>query len=102
MQPNKGLIYLVAGLGALIVLGLAAAAVGIVLKTSGSGFSFFGTAAPTFSNAEVMLPPGARVIGITADGGRIHAHIQGGGGASIWTIDPATGKVLGKMLLKSP
>ena len=42
------------------------------------------------------------LIGITADDGVLHAHIETVGGASIWIIDPASGRVLGKIRLVSP
>ena len=100
MQSNKGLIFLVAGLGALIVLGLAAVVVGLVIKSSGPGTSLFG-AGGAGVETRVTLPAGARVIGITADDGAIYAHIETVGGASIWTIDPASGRVLGKIRLVS-
>ena len=101
MRSNKGLIFLVAGLGALIVLGLGAVVAGLVIKSSGLGTSLFGTGGVGFET-QVTLPPGARLVGITAGDGVLHAHIETVGGASIWTIDPASGRVLGKMRLVSP
>jgi len=101
MQSNKGLIFLVAGLGALIVLGLVAVVAGIVIKSSGPGGSLFGTGTAG-TEIQVTLPPGARVIGVSADDGVLHAHIETGGGASVWRIDAASGRALGKLLLVAP
>ena len=101
MRSNKGLIFLVTGLGALIVLGLAAVVVGLVIKSSGPGTNLFGTGGAGVET-QVTLPPGARLIGITADDGVLHAHIETVGSASIWIIDPASGRVLGKIRLVSP
>ena len=98
MQSNKGLIFLVAGLGALIVLGLVAVVAGIVIKSSGPGNRLFGPA-PASAETSVALPTGARVIGVTADDGVLHVHMETLGGASVWRIDAASGRVLGKLRL---
>ena len=102
MQSNKGLIYLVAGLGALIFLGLAAVVAGLVIKSSAPGSRPFASGAGNPADIQVTLPPGARLVGVSADASVLHAHIESGGGASIWTIDPASGRVLGKIRLVSP
>ncbi len=101
MQSNKGLIFLVAGLGVLIVLGLVAVVAGIVTKSSGPGAGLFGSA-PAGAETSVTLPAGAQVIGVTADDGALHVHIESGGGASVWRIDAASGRVLGKLRLAVP
>lgn len=101
MQSNKGLIFLVAGLGALIVLGLVAVVAGIVIKSSGPGAGLF-SPAPAAAEIGVMLPAGAKVIGVTADDGVLHVHLETGGGASVWRIDAASGRVLGKIRLVAP
>ena len=98
MQSNKGLIFLVVGLGALIVLGLVAVVTGIVIKSSGPAAGLFGSGAASVETT-VTLSAGARVIGVTADDGVLHVHLETDGGASVWRIDAASGRVLGKMLL---
>ena len=101
MQSNKGLIFLVAGLGVLIVLGLVAVLAGIVIKSSGPGAGLFGSA-PAGAEIQVTMPTGARVIGVTVDDGVLHVHMEAGGGASVWRIDAASGRVLGKLRLAAP
>ncbi|MBT3551761.1 MAG: hypothetical protein HOO19_04100 [Rhodospirillaceae bacterium] len=101
MQSNKGLIFLVAGLGALIVLGLVAVVAGIVIKSSGSGASLFGSA-PTGAEIQVTLPAGAKVIDVSADDGVLHVYMEADGSASVWRIDAASGRVLGKLHLVAP
>ncbi len=101
MQSNKGLIFLVAGLGVLIVLGLVAVLAGIVIKSSGPGADLFGSGAAAIETS-VTLPAGARVIGVSADDGVLHVHMEAGGGASVWRIDAASGRVLGKLRLVAP
>lgn len=101
MQSNKGLIFLVAGLGALIVLGLVAVVAGIVIKSSGSGASLFGSAT-TGAEIQVTLPAGAKVIDVSADDGVLHVYMEADGSASVWRIDAASGRGLGKLHLVAP
>lgn len=100
MQSNKSLIILVFSLGALIFLGLGAVVVGIIFKSSAPGGGLSASRTPV--ETRVDLPAGARVVGVSADDGLLHLHIETNGDASVWTVDPVTGRVRAKMRLAAP
>ena len=50
----------------------------------------------------MVLPVGARIVGVNADDGLLYVHIETNGNTSIWTIDPITGRVRDKIHLVDP
>jgi len=98
----RALKALVIGMGILILIGLAAVVVAVIQRAGDDGDddpSTVRSGAPAergFGDVRVRLPPGAQVIGTSADGGRLIVHLRlAGGEARILVIDLATGKRLG-------
>lgn len=98
----RALKALVIGMGILILIGFAAVVMAMIERAGeggGDGPSSVRSGVPAervFGDLRVKLPPGAQVIGTSADGGRLIVHLRlAGGEARILVIDLATGKRLG-------
>ena len=94
----RALKALVIGMGILILIGFVAVVVAVIDR-AGEDPSIAQSGATTergFGDVRVSVPPGAQVIGTSADGGRLIVHLRlAGGEARILVIDLATGKRLG-------
>ncbi|NQV55470.1 MAG: hypothetical protein HQ503_06395 [Rhodospirillales bacterium] len=102
MRGNKGLVYLVSGLGVIIIFGLIALAIGVVMKSSDPNFSFLGSGEKPIVEMTLDLPTGATVIGTDSDGGLLHVHIQVDGAHMVLTFDPLSGRLVRRINLKPP
>ncbi len=94
----RALKALVIGMGILILIGFAAVVVAVIQRAGDdpSTIRSGAPAEPVFGDVRMKLPPGAQVIGTSADGGRLIVHLKlAGGEARIVVIDLATGKRLG-------
>ena len=103
----RALKALVAGLGVLIVGGMALLAYGLYMKASDPDFSIFrddaGESAPAkrFGRVELSLPKGCSIVEVRADGPRIYLHVGPpiGSCERIIVIDAADGTVLGTIVV---
>ncbi len=102
----RALKALVIGMGILILIGFAAVVMAVIQRAGDGGGenpAAVRSGAATeraFGDVRVSLPPGAQVIGTSADGGRLIVHLRlAGGEARILVIDLATGKRLGAIRL---
>ncbi len=116
--PTTGLRVLkvvVAGLAALIVLGLILLVYGMIKKTSDPAWRLFGDAAPTtaglqpaaaakaFGDIRLPLPTGCAIADVDAAGDRV--YVTGGPGADcaiVVIINAASGRVLGRYRADGP
>lgn len=95
-----GLKLLIAGMTALLVAGLVLLIVGMA-RTAGE-LGRGGAAAPAgFGELRLPVPAGARLEGVTADGGRLYLDIRDNGGRSqLLVVDAAEGRLLGRIVLE--
>ncbi|MFI4998601.1 MAG: DUF6476 family protein [Reyranellales bacterium] len=85
---------LVIVMGLLIVAGFVVVAVEVTRRMS-TPYIPRPPAGPTFSE-RVPLPPGAKVVGMTAVGERLVINIEiQGGGTAVYVVDPRNGALLG-------
>jgi hypothetical protein len=93
---QRNLKIVVAGLSALILLGLGAVAVRVVgLATNSTGSSQTLrpiTAGRDGATASFELPKGAKIVSISLSGGRLAIHHDGPGGPGIAILDVDTGR----------
>jgi hypothetical protein len=102
----RGLKFLVIVMGVLIVAGLATIAVTIVHRL-GIGKPAErpvadAAAEPNAGERRLVLPAGAHIAGMAIGDGRLVLRLQGPGTEErLWSIDLATGRSLGSILLES-
>jgi hypothetical protein len=93
---QRNLKILVAGLSALILLGLGAVAVrvvGLATDSTGSGQPSRPIATgQDGATASFELPKGAKIVSISLSGGRLAIHHDGPGGPGITILDAGTGR----------
>jgi len=100
--PNyRALKAVVIILGVLIVLALGALIAGMVLKLGATGPAAppAGSAAEPYT-ARIAAPAGAHIAGAEIDGNRLIVHIDDGGSGTVVVLDPATGRILGRVVLE--
>ena len=123
MQPNKALVGLVIGLGAVIVVGVGILIYGLVQKASDPSFSFFakppvdagkaavqapganplagqatgqGTGQPTGpTNITVTLPPGTSVVSVSRADDLLMVHtVDEDDNSAVLFLDPTDGRIV--------
>ncbi|MBT5111259.1 MAG: hypothetical protein HOM25_21450 [Rhodospirillaceae bacterium] len=105
MQALKAVVIVMA---VLIVAGLGLLAYGLVTKIGGGSTNDAGADknnAPQYSafgTVETALPPGARVVGMAVDDGRIVVRVEApGGGQSLMVFNVDTGAQLGTIRIRA-
>ncbi len=94
-MPIRGLTIFVAVMGVVIIVGFA-----VVVATI-AGRLARGVGASPFAAKAIIIPKGARVRGMTAEGNRLVLRFSlPEGGQQILVIDLATGAQLGTIALK--
>lgn len=94
-RVQRNLKIVVAGLGALILVGLGAVAVrvvGLATAPAGSGSSSRPIATSGGAALSFELPNGAKIISISLSGTRLAIHYDGAGGPGIAILDTETGR----------
>ena len=90
----RALQALVIIMGLLIVAGVAVIGTTIAMRATQQRDAPKGL--PAFGDVQLALPPGGRVVWVSADDGRLVIHVQGGAEAARFEIlDLATGGRLG-------
>lgn len=101
----RALKVLVVAMGVLIVLGTVGLVVAVVYKVqhrSAMGAPVPGGIVPGGAPAVASVldePAGTRITAIASGGGRLAVQLQGGGPDRLVLLDPATGRVLGRVSL---
>jgi hypothetical protein len=103
----RALKTLVAGLGVLIVGGMALLAYGLYMKASDPDFSIFRddavevVPAKGFGQVELSLPKGCSIVDVRPDGARIYLHVGPPipSCERVIVIDAADGTVLGTIVV---
>jgi hypothetical protein len=90
----RALKILVIGMGLLLVAGTLGLAFVILHRLSSKPSTTTAQIVPTHGHADVTLPAGSHLVGITAIGDRLALHVQGPGGDAILLIDPTSGTIL--------
>ena len=92
---------LVVVMGVLIVAGVITIVVTIVQRMSDKSEQKQSVAVPVaggFDTRSVALPVGARVVSVSADGGRLFIHVEAADGrASVLVLDGASGTTIGTL-----
>lgn len=91
-RVQRNLKIVVAGLGALILVGLGAVAVRVVGMATGNGPSSRSVAAAAGTTVSFDIPKGAKILSISLSGNRLAVHHDGPGGPGITIFDAETGR----------
>ena len=104
MPTNKALVGLVIGMGAIIVVGLAALSYGLIRRAADPSFKFFATATSSAgesvkaggqANITVPLPAGTSVVSVTRSGEQLMVHIvDEDDNSAVLFIDPNDGRIV--------
>lgn len=89
----------VAGLGAVLVLGFAVIVAVIIQRASSMGERRAALPAGHFGVSRVGIAPGETVRSVTLGDGRLAIHVGSDSAEAVILIDPKTGEELGRVLL---
>lgn len=95
----RALKILVIAMGLLLVAGTLGLAFVILHRLSSKPPTTMAQIVPTHGHADITLPAGTHLVGMTAIGDRLALHVQGPGGDAILLIDPTSGTILETMEL---
>lgn len=91
--------FVVAGMGAILVLGFAVIVAVIIQRASGMGERRAALPAGHFGVSQVGIAPGEKVRSVTLGDGRLAVHVGSDSAEAVILIDPKTGEELGRVVL---
>tara|TARA_R110002110_G_scaffold103087_8_gene260756 strand:+ start:1049 stop:1357 length:309 start_codon:yes stop_codon:yes gene_type:complete len=91
--------FVVAGLGAVMVLGLVAVAVIIIQRASTMDARLASLPAGYFGASRIGIAPGETVRSVTMADGRLAIHIGSDNAETVLLVNAKTGEELGRILL---
>jgi len=84
-------------LGVLILLALGALVGGLIAKSGGGGRESPAAGASAAYDVTIPATGSAEIAGATIDDGRLVVRLSGAAGDELVVMDPATGRVLGRV-----
>jgi len=90
----RALKILVIAMGALLVAGTLGLAFVILHRLSSKAPTTIAQIVSPHGHADLTLPAGSHLVGVTGVGDRLALHVQGAGGDAILLIDPTSGTIL--------